>query len=84
MSEYVYPNCRAVVAYNGSRVRLDPRQSWAADDPFVKARPDLFDNDPRQVARTAEVPEATTRAPGEVRQTPPRKTMARKNQSKQD
>lgn len=82
MSEYVYPNCRAVVAWQGGRVRLNPGQSWDADDPFVKERPELFDIDPRRVSRT-EIPETTTRAPGEVRDTPPRKPSARKTRAKQ-
>lgn len=77
MSEYVYPNCRAVVAWQNGRVRLSPEQSWDADDPFVKARPELFNLDPGRVQRT-EVAESATRAPGEVRRTPPRKTAARK------
>lgn len=77
MSDYVYPNCRTVVAYGGRRVRLSPEQSWSATDPFVRARPELFDRAPGRVERT-EVAETATRSPGEVRVTPSRKTTTRK------
>lgn len=83
VSNYVYPHCRTVVAWQGGRVRLSPEQSWAADDPFVKARPELFRTDPGRVERT-EVVETATRAPGEVRQTPPRRPAARRGQAKKD
>jgi len=63
---YVYPTCVAVVRYQGGRIRISPDQQWSDDDPFVKARPDLFSVDPATVARSGPV-EQTTRAPGEKR-----------------
>lgn len=66
---YVYPNCVCVVAHEGGRVRLNPDQKWPTDDPFVKARPELFSGTPRQVAHSDgyEPVERATRAPGERR-----------------
>jgi len=68
---YVYPNCVTVVLYEGGRVRLNPEQKWDSDDPFVKARPEFFSADPRNVAHSAgfEPVERATRAPGEMRPT---------------
>lgn len=45
-------------------------EAWAADDPFVLARPDLFTDSPPVIRRTAPAPapiEAATKAPGERR-----------------
>lgn len=67
---YVYPNCVAVVRHDGGRVRIHPDQKWNDDDPFVKARPDLFTSEPTDVAHSAgyEPVERATRGPGETRQ----------------
>lgn len=83
MPEYVHPNCAAVVAHEGGRVRLNPADTWDAGDPFVKARPDLFSSDPIQVAHSTGFEpgvERATRAPGEVRmarQRPAKTTTAK-------
>lgn len=70
---YVYANCEAVVYEGGLRVQLVADQIWAADDPIVKARPDLFSKEPRKVNRTtattAAPVESASAAPGEKRTT---------------
>lgn len=68
MSEYRYPTGVMVVRYNGGRVHLKPSQQWDADDPFVKARPELFRSG-TTVTHSAgfEPVEQATRAPGEKR-----------------
>jgi len=76
MATYVYPNCEAVVNWQGSRVRINQTQAWRADDPFVKARPELFSPDPVRVSSS--VPETATARPGETRDLPPRKPRVRK------
>lgn len=72
---YVFPNCRSVVLWEGSRVRINPDQRWRADDPFVLARPELFDTDPARVDGSRYEPpvERATDAPGERRSTPSRR-----------
>lgn len=86
MPEYVHPNCAAVVLHEGGRVRLNPADTWAADDPFVKARPDLFSADPIVVAHSTgfdpSAVERATRAPGEKRMT--RQRPAAKDTTKKD
>jgi hypothetical protein len=68
---YVYPTSNMVVGYDGGRVHLNTDQVWAGDDPFVKARPELFTSIPANVLRTTApvVIEQATAAPGEVRKT---------------
>lgn len=77
MSKYVYAKTEAV-AYldDGTRVVTHIDQPWAADDPAVKARPDLFSDDPLDPRGTRPIVEQATRAPGEVRRGPgrPRKS----------
>lgn len=65
---YVYPNCVTVVLWEGGRVRLNPDQKWPADDPFVKAKSELFTDNPANIAHSAGyTPERATAAPGETR-----------------
>lgn len=70
---YVYANCEAVVYEAGLRIQLVADQIWDANDPVVKARPDLFNSEPRKVNRTtadkAAPVEAASAAPGEKRTT---------------
>jgi hypothetical protein len=52
---------------DGLPIRVVELEPWAADDPFVKARPDLFSDAPRSVRRTVLAPEpieTATKAPG--------------------
>lgn len=54
----------------GLIVRLNEGEPWAADDPFVAARPDLFAAFPDRLRRTvpaAPKVEKATRVPGEKR-----------------
>lgn len=59
------------VGWDGGRVRLSEGDLWAADDPFVKAHPDLFTDDApaRMIHRTVAPIEQATRRPGERRDT---------------
>lgn len=76
MSEYVYATTSCVVGWNGTRVRLEKGQTWQADDPFVKDRPEFFATSPTVVIGSrgpqqdvvAPVEQATN-APGEKRAT---------------
>ncbi|MFI7042581.1 hypothetical protein ACIBI0_38390 [Microbispora rosea] len=64
----------------GGHVTPDPRMAYADDDPMVKARPEYFiqegqEDDPApESVRIADVVEQATRAPGEKRTGPPRRT----------
>lgn len=56
----------------GLVVRLQEGDLWAADDPFVRRRPDMFVPDPpnRAIRRTTEtVVETATAEPGKRRRT---------------
>lgn len=70
MAEYVYARNQLVAYIDGARIALEVDDVWAADDPIVMARPDLFDTEPRKVHRTTqpggEIESATAR-PGEKR-----------------
>lgn len=71
---YVWSKTASVVRWNDGIVRLSLDQVWLADDPFVKAHPDLFTAAP-PLASTTTNPrgvvvrpvESATRAPGEKR-----------------
>lgn len=67
----VYANAQCSVRNGAEIIRLMPGDTWDADDPFVKARPDLFTNTPNVVHRSSgvEVIETATRRPGERRAT---------------
>ncbi len=43
---YVYGATEAVCYENGSRIVVHVDEPWPADDPAVKARPDLFQDEP--------------------------------------
>ncbi len=69
---FVFANCDASVYEDGRRYHLNIDAIWSADDPFVKARPDLFSATPRKVNSSAvkvakRDVEAATAAPGEKR-----------------
>lgn len=65
----VYSTAQCSVGWQGGSVRLQVGQHWAADDPFVKARPEFFsDTSPTNVVhRTTPVVEDATARPGEKR-----------------
>ena len=51
----------------GLKVRLTELEPWDANDPFVKARPDLFSDTPKTVRRTRKAEtqvETASKAPG--------------------
>lgn len=69
----VFAAAACSVRHGAQVIRLQPGDPWAADDPFVMARPDLFASAPPFVHRTtaagvvsAPVEQATA-APGERR-----------------
>jgi hypothetical protein len=66
----VFATASCVTEFGGRAVHLNAGETWAADDPFVKAHPDMF-GPPPQVRRTGPPPaprvERATRAPGEKR-----------------
>lgn len=60
--EYVYGASAVVTYHEGVRVRVKLDEPWKANDPFVKARPDLFRGVPEKVQTTDnEKPKRTTR-----------------------
>lgn len=66
----VYANCNTSVgAPNGSIQQLNIGEVWDADDPLVKARPELFDLSPTRVKSSSGYGfvEQATAAPGEKR-----------------
>lgn len=65
---YVYATATTIVG--PGRVRIYEGEVWAADDPVVKAHPDLFSDTPSKLRRTAPAPvETASAAPGEKRRT---------------
>lgn len=64
---YVYANCSCAVSHQGAVYRLSKGDAWYGDDPFVKARPELFDAAPTEVHGTRGHIETATAAPGEKR-----------------
>lgn len=76
--ELVFANCTAWVGIgDGRTVQIIQDEAWFAGDPVVKARPDLFNDEPSIVRGTRPVPvetaagdagvEQATAAPGEKR-----------------
>ncbi|MDP4688712.1 MAG: hypothetical protein NWS14_03205 [Pontimonas sp.] len=63
---YKFANTTATVYDNGMRLQLAVDDIWDASDPFVKSRPDLFNDQPVLVHATIE---QATAAPGETRTT---------------
>lgn len=62
-----------IVGRQGERVVVRAGDAWAADDPFVKAHPDLFSTDAKHARRAAsDVVEEKTANPGRKAQVKPR------------
>lgn len=64
-------SCSVVDPSTGLKIRLVAGEAWAADDPFVAARPHLFVSWPQLVKRTAPAKvvqsapvESATKVPG--------------------
>lgn len=69
---FALSTCTTTDPATGLIVRLREGELWAANDPFVKVRPDLFGAQPERVRRTmpAQAPvEQASKAPGEKRTT---------------
>lgn len=73
-----YAVANLVTDWHGDKVVLALDEPWHATDPFVKAHPELFTDDPRRVRGTPAAgpakrgkadAEAATSAPGEKRTT---------------
>ena len=63
----VFATRSCATEHGGLPVTVRKGEAWAADDPLVQAKPDLF-GPPPKVRRTGPpVVERATRAPGEVR-----------------
>lgn len=73
MSKLVFVKKSVSTFVDGARVRIVEGDVWAADDPVVKARPELFADEPEKVHRSIETAarprgvEQATAAPGERR-----------------
>jgi hypothetical protein len=67
----VYANSSCHVGYpGGGVVYVEAGQEWLADDPLVKARPDLFRDDAPEGTVHGRAPvETATAEPGETRTT---------------
>jgi hypothetical protein len=59
--------CTTANPATGLLLRVTEGETWAADDPFVIARPELFSPTPVRVRRTVEPShiESATKRPGE-------------------
>jgi hypothetical protein len=71
----VYARESASVSWSGGKTFVKRDQAWDSDSGLVRERPELFSAEPVAVAgrsRIRPVVERATRAPGEVRRTPPR------------
>lgn len=68
---FKFARTSAIVGHKGDTIHLHVNSVWRADDPFVKANPDLFADTPEIVesSRGAEYRgvEQATAAPGERR-----------------
>ncbi len=67
---FVFASCTTTFAGPAGKVHLTEDEPWVADDPFVKAHPELFRASPSNPKRTVpERPavEQATAAPGERR-----------------
>jgi hypothetical protein len=75
MLSYKFATGTCVVAHAGLRVHLTAGEAWAADDPLVATRPDLFADKPTTVRAISDrgvidrPVEQATSAPGEKRTT---------------
>lgn len=64
---FVISTCTTANPATGLLIRLNEGEAWAANDPFVSARPELFSKEPTRIRRTAPetVVETATKTPGE-------------------
>lgn len=68
---YVFCTAAALVGFKGQEIHLRANSVWRADDPFVKAHPDLFAAAPETVESSSGAiyrgVEQATASPGEKR-----------------
>lgn len=69
---FAMQTCTTTDPKTGLIVRTVEGEPWAADDPFVLAKPELFGNAPHRIRRTVEPAaiqpiETATKTPGEKR-----------------
>lgn len=71
MSRYVFASASVSVRVPGETYPVPVRRGevWYAEDPFVKAHPDLFSDDPPRARGSEPEVEQATAAPGEKRAT---------------
>jgi hypothetical protein len=65
--EYVFSQAACSFDHDGLTINLQPDQVWDANDPVVRAHPELFAADPVRVRRTVSPVEEATAAPGQKR-----------------
>jgi hypothetical protein len=69
---FALSTCSTTDPQTGLIIRVVEGEPWAANDPFVKARSDLFGSQPERIRRTVPavpVVEQASKAPGEKRTT---------------
>jgi hypothetical protein len=66
---FAMQTCTTTDPNTGLIVRTVEGEPWLADDPFVKAKPELFGAQPHRIRRTttAKPVETATKTPGEKR-----------------
>lgn len=77
----VYAKQSASVSWSGGKTFVRKDQAWDSDAGLVAERPELFTDEPAKVAGRVGVRRAVeraTRAPGELRVTPPKKAAPQK------
>lgn len=63
----VFAAASAVFMHDGQLIRLNMDEAWLADDPVVRAHPDMFKDRPTHIRGTIDIIEQATAAPGERR-----------------
>jgi hypothetical protein len=69
---FALSTCSTTDPATGLIVRVSEGEPWAASDPFVKAKPELFGAVPKRIRRTVPFQppvEQASKAPGEKRTT---------------
>jgi hypothetical protein len=68
---FKFANTSAMLGWKGQTIYLRADSVWRADDPFVKAHPDMFADTPQQLETSSGAEfrgvEQATAAPGEKR-----------------
>ena len=67
MADHVFAASTCAIRHADQVIRLRIGETWAANDPVVKAHPELFSALPETVKRSTPEVETATAAPGEKR-----------------